>query len=123
MSGDLPDFGSWTPPAEGHPEWDQEEADDFVGQLVLIGITYVGSDGQPTKPQVQYYGRIAKADKDRGIEVACEGTNAGKTITMPPVLRAFYPARPGQYRLRSTGETVDDPDLTTTWTVTEKAKS
>src|SRR5437764_14216184 len=123
MSGDLPDFGSWKPPEGGNPEWDQEEADGFVGQLVLVGVTYVGPDGQPTQPQVQYYGRVVRADKTGGIEIACEGTRSGKTMTLPPVLQAFYPARPGQYRLRSTGETVDDPDLTTTWTVTERAKS
>jgi hypothetical protein len=32
-------------------------------------------------------------------------------------MRAFQPAPPGEYRLKSTGEIVVDPDLLSTWTI------
>jgi len=36
---------------------------------------------------------------------------------LPPEPEAYEPAPPGEYRLRSTGEVVVDPDYLTTWTV------
>ncbi len=42
-------------------------------------------------------------------------------FTLPPVEEAFEPAPPGEYRLRTTGEVVVDPDFTTSWTVVPPA--
>jgi len=54
----------------------------------------------------------------KGIEIALEGSRAGETYRLPPDMRAFFPATKGEYRLRSTGEVVVDPDFfTTTWSV------
>ncbi|MBR0935081.1 hypothetical protein JQ586_17020 [Bradyrhizobium jicamae] len=116
MPPDIPD-GS-TPPA-----WDQEEADGLVGQLVLAGITYVAADGKTVTSQVQCWGRIVSA-KPEGIAIVCEGKMwMGQTMTLPPHLAAFQAARPGEYRLRSTNEMVENPDLTTSWTITQPSKS
>ena len=38
-------------------------------------------------------------------------------FTLPPDPEAFEAAEPGQYRLRTTGEVVTDPDFLTIWTV------
>jgi hypothetical protein len=126
MSDDSAARPPWMPPGvpDGGPgEWDQEEADGLVGQLVLAGITYVAADGKTVTSQVQCYGRIVSANVE-GISILCEGkTWNGETMTLPPDLRSFEAAKPGQYALRSTGETLDDPDLTTRWTVTESPKS
>ena len=43
----------------------------------------------------------------------------GEVLTLPPNPDAFTDAKPGIYRLRSTGEEVVDPDLTTVWTIRE----
>ncbi|MFX0060574.1 MAG: hypothetical protein ACFFC7_00125 [Candidatus Hermodarchaeota archaeon] len=37
--------------------------------------------------------------------------------SLPPDLSAFQKAEPGDYRLRSTGEVVINPDFTVLWTV------
>ena len=114
---------SEAPDGSSPPEWDQDDADGLVGQLVLAGITYVAADGKTVTSKVQCWGRITDA-KPEGIEIVCEGKVwAGQTMTLPPHLPAFQVARPGEYRLRSTGETVDNPDLTTSWTVTASPKS
>ena len=111
------------PDGSGPPSWDQEEADGLVGQLLLAGITYVAADGKTVTSQVQCWGRIVSA-KPQGIAVVCEGKMwAGQTMTLPPHLSAFEVARPGEYRLRSTSETVENPDLMTSWTITQSPKS
>ena len=114
----------WMPPAEtadGEPIWNQE-GDLLVGQYVLVGLTYLAADGKTVTSQVQCHGKITKAD-ERGIAIACEGTTwRGQTATLPPDLRAFRAASPGEYRLRSTGEVVKDPDLLMTWTITQTSK-
>jgi hypothetical protein len=110
-------------PNDGRPKWDQQEADDLVGQYVLVGITYLKADGKTLKAQGQYHGRIVSADKTKGFEIRCEGTWASKTMTLPPDTRSFRPASPGEYKLRSTGEIVRDPDYLANWTSTEALKS
>ncbi|GAB5895435.1 hypothetical protein [Mycolicibacterium mageritense] len=48
------------------------------------------------------------------IEIESPG---GETFTLPPAPESFSPAPPGEYRLRSTGEVVTDPDYLATRTV------
>jgi hypothetical protein len=116
MPSELPDGSS-------PPQWDQDEADGLVGQMVLAGITYLAADGKTVTSQVQSWGRIVSA-KPEGIAIVYEGKIwAGQTMTLPPDLRAFQAAGPGEYRLRSTGETIENPDLTTSWTITQSPKS
>jgi hypothetical protein len=125
MTSDLPERPPWMPPPEApdsKPEWNQDEGDTLIGQYVLIGITYMASDGKTVTSQVQCHGKITKAD-EHGISVMCEGTTwRGQTATLPPDLKAFQLAKRGEYRLRSTVETVKDPDLVTSWTITEPSK-
>lgn len=111
------------PDGSGPPAWDQEEADGLVGLLVLAGITYVAPDGETVTSQVQCWGRIISAKPD-GIAMVCEGKVwLGETVTLPPHLAAFQVAKRGEYKLRSTSETVENPDLTTSWTITQSPKS
>lgn len=114
---------SETPDDSAPPPWDQDEADGLVGQLLLAGFTYLAADGKTITSQVQCWGRIVSATP-KGIAVLCEGKVwSGQTITLPPHLSTFLAGNPGEYRLRSTGETVNDPDLTTSWTITQSPTS
>jgi hypothetical protein len=116
MPAEIPDGNS-------PPQWDQDEADGLVGQLVLARITYVAADGKTVTSQVQCWGRIVSA-KPEGIAFVCEGKLwSGQTVTLPPHLSAFQSTGHGTYRLRSTGETVENPDLTTSWRITNASKS
>jgi hypothetical protein len=91
--------------------------------MVLVGVTYLEADGETMRSQAQYFGRIVSVDRIKGIEVACEGKWAGTIMTLPPALRSLHYARPAQYTLRSTGETIENPDLTTSFNVTAPLKS
>jgi hypothetical protein len=103
--------------------WDQEEADGLVGLLLLAGLTYLAADGKTVTSKVQCWGRIVSA-KPGGIAIVCEGkTWTGQTRSFPPDLSAYEAARPGDYELSSTGEFVQNPDLTAHWTITQSPKS
>ena len=97
------------------PAWDEEVAQSFVGKRVLIGLTYESQEGE-LLGQRQVHGRVTAVDEHRGIAVEVSG--ADRVFWLPPDPRALHEAPPGEYRLRSTGEVVVDPDLLTTWTVT-----
>lgn len=94
------------------PFW-AEKADRMVGNTLLVGITYLTHDGQPDG-QRQFHGIIEEADERRGFAVRIDS----ETLEwLPPHAAAFSHAAPGEYRLRSTGEVVTDPDLLATWTI------
>ena len=89
---------------------------DLVGKYALVGITYRDMRGTMLN-QEQLHGRITQADPTRGLTLQLEGVNAGKTYALPPDLRSLRVADPGEYRLRSTGEVVRDPDVLVTWII------
>jgi hypothetical protein len=91
----------------------------LLGKYVLIGITRVDADGQ-TLEKTECHGRVALVDHDAGIKIVLSD---GEVLTLPPDVDAFRAARPGVYWLKSTGEEVIDPDLTTVWTIREPEPS
>src|SRR5690349_7397781 len=86
----------------------------MVGKIVLIGLTYHDGHGKTTE-QKQLHGRIVSADERHGFKVELAGSNKGQTYRLPPDLRPFRNAARGEYRLRSTGEVVVNPDLVCNW--------
>lgn len=99
--------------SDAKPEWDEEFGAALIGALVLVGITRVGPD---ETTQEQFFGTVDKADA-HGIELSLGGSRTGDRYRLPPDPRAFFPAAPGSYRIRSTGETLENPDYTATWTI------
>jgi hypothetical protein len=87
--------------------------EDLIGKRVLVGITFVSADDEVLDQQ-QFAGTVASADPEDGVELRLDD---GSSRRLPPDLDAFEAAAPGDYRLRSTGEVVTDPDFVSTWTV------
>ena len=106
----------------GPAEWDEELAETLRGAYVLIGVTYQSASGE-IESRAQMHGRISVVDRERGILIALEGARAGDSFHLPPSLASFHAAAPGEYRLKSTGEVVVDPDYTSSWTITRPAKT
>jgi len=96
------------------PAWNDAQAAKLVGATVLIGITRLDT---ARAEQEQMFGVIRSANAHDGFEVSLKGSRAGETYWLPPDLRNIHPAAPGEYRLRSTGEVVTNPDYTSTWTI------
>jgi hypothetical protein len=100
---------------EDRPHWDEEFSVALIGSRVLVGVTHVASDGSCR--QEQMFGIVACVDRENGVTLVLEGTRSGERFVLPPHLESFHPAAPGEYRLRSTGEFVVDPEYTSSWTV------
>jgi hypothetical protein len=107
----------FVPSGEPFPEpWNAEAAEWLIGKYVLIGVAYVSPEGERAG---QYHGRIVSADPKAGIAVECEGACKGDTLVLPPATGWFGHAQPGEYQLKTTGETVVNPDVLSTWRIEE----
>ena len=87
-----------------------DDGNQYVGRLLLVGITYETHDGTFLR-QEQFHGRIVAAGNG-GIVFERAGT--GERMNLPPILEK---APPGSYRLRSTGEILENPDYLARWTM------
>lgn len=94
--------------------YDEKLATTFVGRRILVGLTYVDADQKPIE-QRQFHGVITRVSEKEGVVIRV--ANSDEDYVLPPALEAISVAPKGEYRLRSTGEVVVDPDLMTTWTV------
>jgi hypothetical protein len=93
----------------GRPELNADRALSMVGKTVLIGITEKSPEFGVRQSQV--VGMIQTID-DNGIRLQLQD---GTDYVLPPDVRSFEDAWPGEYRLRSTGEVIVNPDFTTNW--------
>ena len=86
-------------------------AKELLGKHVLVGITKLDS-AQNVVSQEQFHGVVTAIDSTIHIRLS-----TGADYTLPPDPASFFPAAPGEYRLRTAGEIVLDPDFTASWTV------
>ena len=89
----------------------------FVGKTVLLGLTFTTADGELVE-QLQRHGIIEEVDAESGIAVRLVAPGHpwdGELYRLPPDVSNLVDAAPGAYTLRSTGETVVDPDFTASW--------
>jgi len=104
----------WAPSHDDEPAFDRRRARWLMGKTVLVGLTHVSADGEPVGRR-QLHGVVTRCD-----EVIVSLAIAGRDgeFTLPPDTRAFRYAPAGRYRMRETGEVVEDPDAECAWTVT-----
>ncbi len=88
------------------------EFSDLIGKTILIGLTYYTHDDVFIE-QKQYWGTVVDTDETKILI----HLNNGELFTLPPDLSSTKVAPPGEYRLRSTGEIVVNPDYLTTWNI------
>ena len=98
--------------------FDTALAADLIGKVVLVGITYEDRRGE-VKRLEQFFGTVASADAKRGIAVLLSGQGNGGMRWLPPTTEGYFAASKGEYRLKSTGEVVTNPDYTVQWTVVQ----
>lgn len=97
----------------GPPVLEAEACARILGKHLLLGLTYVKYSGEIIA-RTQLHG-IVEDVSSQGITLRMAD---GSTYQMPPDLRGIQEAPPGVYRLRSTGEEVENPDLLASWTIT-----
>ena len=109
-------------PPNATPQWDAERAAWLLGRQVLVGVTHLAPNGKSVVGKEQFLGLIMAATEGVGVQVVClTGDNEGKTVMLPPVTAAYQNAKPGTYKLKSTGQVIINPEVTVSWTVTQKS--
>jgi hypothetical protein len=101
---------------------DEQRAASFVGKHVVFRLTFTDDDGS-VLDMIERHGTVEYVDAEAGIGVrlSSEGNEwDGELYTLPPDLDAFEQAQPGIYHLHSTGEEVEYPDFTASWTIQEE---
>ena len=101
---------------DDQPPFGQDGFDCYQGKYILVGVTYMDRSGE-VRAQQQLHGIIESVSLTEGFHIALRGLRAGEVWTMPPAFEVIEQARPGTYTLRSTGETIENPDLLATWEV------
>lgn len=87
--------------------------DDLLGRTLLVGITVLDASGEIME-RAEVFGVVVCVDPAVVLRRRDEDD-----LELPPEPEAYEPAAPGEYRLRSTGEVVVDPDYLAVWTVQE----
>lgn len=93
---------------DGRPILNAARARTMAGKVAIIGMTTETQPGVKVREQTQFVGVLAKID---AYEIVIRLLDGGE-ITLPPDIRSFENAVPGDYRLRSTGKVIIDPDFT-----------
>jgi hypothetical protein len=88
----------------------------LIGKVVLVGVTVENRRGEVTREE-QYCGVVVSATRNNGVRVALKGKQEGTYKMLPPDTSVYERAEKGSYRMRSTGEVVEDPDYTCIWRV------
>ena len=102
------------------PALDDAKAEEMIGKVVLVGVTRYGGDGQ-VKGLEQYAGTVLRISADEGVVLADE--NDGHERYLPPMLDQYQPAEPGEYRMRTSGMIVVDPDYRPPGTCTRSSSA
>ncbi|MDQ8756359.1 hypothetical protein RCO27_08965 [Sphingosinicella sp. LHD-64] len=93
------------------------EPSELEGRVILIGITRLAKDGNYTQEQFAGVASIEDQQAYALVRIDCDD---GKVREYPFDVRTLERAAPGEYRLRSTGEVITNPDFLMTWTVTKE---
>jgi hypothetical protein len=98
--------------------WENAQT-ELVGKTTLVELQHVDARGKQLLLE-HAYGRVVSADPKNGIFIDCLGVREGVKLALPAEVEPFIPARPGLYKMNTTGEEIEDPDFFSTWTITHK---
>jgi hypothetical protein len=94
-----------------------EQVASVIGKHLLVGLTHRSLDDQVVSIE-QFHGIIDRVNLREGLVLKLY--SSGEERSLPPDLSRLEKADPGQYRLKTTGEVVADPDFTLMWTIYPK---
>jgi hypothetical protein len=94
---------------DGKPLLNEDRAQTLAGKTVLLGVTEKTRLGRSR--QFQLFGTIETVNPDL-LRIRLRD---GAAYDLPPDIRTLENALPGEYRLRSTGEVIVNPDFTASW--------
>ncbi len=83
------------------------------GKVVLVGLTFIDQEGEVIE-RYQTHGTIAKLTIDGFFKIIRDDNSI---FRIPYLKETIKMAKEGAYREKSTGETVENPDLIIAWKV------
>ena len=86
--------------------------ENIIGKVILIGITKMKHN--EVVELIQYHGTIVFARENDKI---CIKQDDGTLRSIPPLLTNITNAKPGEYREKSTGKIITNPDFISTWII------
>lgn len=92
----------------------KETENSLHGKLFLIGLTIINND-QELIEQYQTHGTFHQLTESGLIRIK---RNDGSIFQLPYDTEAIRKAEKGEYRERSTGYIIKDPDFIMTWEIT-----
>jgi hypothetical protein len=95
----------------------QEIENKIRGKLILIGISFINNEGALIE-QYQTHGFIENLTNSGIIRINRSENNIFQIPYDPEILKE---AEPGEYRERTTGIIIKDPDFIMSWEVTVKS--
>lgn len=96
-------------------DFDAEKALVLIGKYILVGLSYCDHEGNEVNHD-ELHGFIESASL-KGINISLRGSREGEFWNMPPDLSVIRPASPGVYKIRRTGEDVENPDFIAIWQI------
>jgi len=93
------------------------EPSEVEGRVILVGVTRLAKDGSYTQEQFAGLASIEDQQTYALVRIDCDD---GQVREYPFDARTLQRAAPGEYRLRSTGKVITNPDFLMTWTVTKE---
>lgn len=94
-----------------------EQVASVIGKHLLVGLTHRSLDDQVVSLE-QFHGTIDRINLQEGLILKLYAS--GEERSLPPDLSRLEKANAGEYRLKTTGEVVVDPDFTLMWTIYPK---
>ena len=87
----------------------EEQAAILIGKHILVGLAHHNAEGE-TISREQFHGIVDRATLAEGVVINLHGTNEQRAV--PLEVSYLKVAQPGEYRLKSTNEIVEEPDYT-----------
>lgn len=85
----------------------------LIGKTILVGMTFYNKNDEFVE-QKQIFGEIVAFNQNT---ISIMPRN-GEVFFIPNDKSAIDIAKPGKYRLISTGETIENPNYLSTWNIT-----
>lgn len=99
---------------------DKTKVAQMINKHIIAGITIKDHDGTFLE-QKQMHGDIIRINEKEGIVIKLH--NSDIEYKLPPYLNSVQVAPEGEYRFKSTGEIVVNPDFMTSWTITRPSSN
>lgn len=118
IPNDFKEYGLYFYERRGDEDTRPITVEELIGKVMLVGLTYYTEEGDFVR-QKQVWGTVDRVEDD-GVYLTL---STGEEYWLPPDLSSTKRAKPGEYKLHSTGEVVVNPDFTATWNVTTPANA